>query len=773
MSGIGVNLRVTGHCNQGGRKYMEDMFSVAYQQTEDLNDLEYAFFGIFDGHGGVEAATYAKEHLLDSIVQQKSFWSNNDDDVLHAIHEGYINTHQAMWKEQGKWQRTQSGLPSTSGTTATVAFIMKSKIYVGHVGDSMLVLGFQDENDKMWKCLELTKEHKPECPEEIKRITKAGGKVVRKNGVPRVVWNRPKVGHKGPVRRSTAFDEIPFLAVARSLGDFWSYNSELDKFVVSPEPDVGVIEMDTAQHKCLIFGTDGLWNMLSAQDAVDIVHFTEMRNEQTDAGQTNNWINPSKCLVDEAIEKWKDSRTRADNTSVVTLLIDPPGPPPRTKYVKPDSSCNSNSNSIKQEEEEIPAIPQSGGMAIFTRSPGSPKQELINTLYRQSAAASSANPCSKKNRMIANILRPYEQIMKSRAASSTSSPSSSSSTMSSTDSSLSSPCSSSSSPAHSSTGSVHSTVSGASVVPASNEMSASSGSSSRSGHSIASSVVPSSPSTRSSQSTVSSVAPSIASSTRSAHCTNPGASVTTSTRSVSESIASPSTRSSHSTVSSACVANEGTNRSNQNDLESKNSSNGAVSEGVHSSGRVSATKALTNQMAQSVQTSSKRKRFRMDEKRSSLPLNMGFEESSGNSDTENERLGSVSPQSLPASPRVKTTLKKQRVELERRHLISAGAQASTSSSSTTSNSNSTTSVMSSTRTLRSDTMAAIPIKTLRSRNVNMSMMTPSGAFSQHVSSGNVGCSPRSKSLGSSSTQLSSSSSNAGGVVNKKLRWNKR
>ena len=51
---IGVNLRVTGHCNQGGRKYMEDVFSVAYQQTEDEKDLEYAYFGIFDGHGGRE-----------------------------------------------------------------------------------------------------------------------------------------------------------------------------------------------------------------------------------------------------------------------------------------------------------------------------------------------------------------------------------------------------------------------------------------------------------------------------------------------------------------------------------------------------------------------------------------------------------------------------------------------------------------------------------------------------------------------------------------------
>ena len=39
-----------------------------------------------------------------------------------------------------------------------------------------------------------------------------------KSGVPRVVWNRPRIGHKGPVRRSTHIDEIPFLAVARSLG---------------------------------------------------------------------------------------------------------------------------------------------------------------------------------------------------------------------------------------------------------------------------------------------------------------------------------------------------------------------------------------------------------------------------------------------------------------------------------------------------------------------------------------------------------------------------
>ena len=57
--------------------------------------------------------------------------------------------------------------------------------------------------------------------------------VMNKSGVNRVVWSRPKITHTGPIRRSTKLDKIPFLAVARSLGDLWSFNSELNEFVVS------------------------------------------------------------------------------------------------------------------------------------------------------------------------------------------------------------------------------------------------------------------------------------------------------------------------------------------------------------------------------------------------------------------------------------------------------------------------------------------------------------------------------------------------------------
>jgi len=104
--------------------------------------------------------------------------------------------------------------------------------------------------------------------------------VVNRGGVPRVVWNRPKMGHKGPVRRSTPIDEIPFLAVARSLGDLWSYNSENDTFVVSPEPDTFCYTIDITKERCLILGTDGCWNMLTASQAVNEVCSVEKSNEQ-------------------------------------------------------------------------------------------------------------------------------------------------------------------------------------------------------------------------------------------------------------------------------------------------------------------------------------------------------------------------------------------------------------------------------------------------------------------------------------------------------------
>lgn len=54
----------------------------------------------------------------------------------------------------------------------------------------------------------------------------------------------------------------------------------MNTFVVSPEPDVKVIKIDVKSHRCLIFGTDGLWNMLTPEAAVATVQAAERHNEK-------------------------------------------------------------------------------------------------------------------------------------------------------------------------------------------------------------------------------------------------------------------------------------------------------------------------------------------------------------------------------------------------------------------------------------------------------------------------------------------------------------
>jgi hypothetical protein len=41
---------------------------------------------------------------MDSITKQKAFWSEDDDQVLKAIREGFLSTQQAMWKDQPNWR---------------------------------------------------------------------------------------------------------------------------------------------------------------------------------------------------------------------------------------------------------------------------------------------------------------------------------------------------------------------------------------------------------------------------------------------------------------------------------------------------------------------------------------------------------------------------------------------------------------------------------------------------------------------------------------------
>uniref|UniRef100_A0A8D0HHE4 Protein phosphatase, Mg2+/Mn2+ dependent 1D n=1 Tax=Sphenodon punctatus TaxID=8508 RepID=A0A8D0HHE4_SPHPU len=365
------SLGVSVFSDQGGRKYMEDMTQIvvepelpaaeakAPQQDPILPDScrrggsspkaaaadgksyssgrhprrSVAFFAVCDGHGGGEAAQFARENLWSFIKKQKGFGSPEPASVCAALRKGFVACHRAMWKKLPEWTKTMTGLPSTSGTTASVVILRGSKMYVAHVGDSGVVLGVQDDpkNDFV-RAVEVTQDHKPELPKERERIEGLGGSVINKSGVNRVVWKRPRLTHNGPVRRSTVIDQIPFLAVARALGDLWSYDFYSGEFVVSPEPDTSVHTLDPQKHKYIILGSDGLWNMIPPQEAISMCQdHEEKKYFMGEHGQSF-----AKMLVNRALGRWRQRMLRADNTSAIVICISP---------------VQNNSSNLENEEE--------------------------------------------------------------------------------------------------------------------------------------------------------------------------------------------------------------------------------------------------------------------------------------------------------------------------------------------------------------------------------------------------------------------------------------
>ncbi len=61
---------------------------------------------------------------MDFIVRQKSFWAEDDESVLRAIREGFIQTHQAMWKELGKTSDICLQLSTISRFMTCMEFVM-------------------------------------------------------------------------------------------------------------------------------------------------------------------------------------------------------------------------------------------------------------------------------------------------------------------------------------------------------------------------------------------------------------------------------------------------------------------------------------------------------------------------------------------------------------------------------------------------------------------------------------------------------------------------
>lgn len=302
------SLRIYHDKNMGMRKYMEDEITVI---SGTYDQIPTTYLGVFDGHGGREAAIYARDHLFDNLKTQPGFFDTNPEKVKEAIREGFLKTHWDMFKIVETWPKRKDGHNSTSGTTATVVILRANKIYVAHVGDSAAVLAQKKNNQYVAE--ELTEDHKPESVKEKSRIENLGGHVASTKGVPRVIWKRAV---KQALNITPRYEYVPFLAVSRALGDFWSYDTHTEQFIVSPDPDVHHIDLDgSSKNKFIILASDGLWGVMNAKETVEHVCKYELSHSKRRR-------NCSKSLVDESLSIWQRKRARADNISVIVVFLD-------------------------------------------------------------------------------------------------------------------------------------------------------------------------------------------------------------------------------------------------------------------------------------------------------------------------------------------------------------------------------------------------------------------------------------------------------------------
>ena len=134
---------------------------------------------------------------------------------------------------------------SFAGCTATVVLITPTEVYCANAGDSRTVLS------KNKQAVDLSKDHKPDDPEERTRIYAANGFVEdgRVNGM---------------------------LALSRALGDFEYKNNSLFKVkdqVVSAFPDVKVVPI-TNDAEFILLACDGIWDVMTSQAAITYCHQT-------------------------------------------------------------------------------------------------------------------------------------------------------------------------------------------------------------------------------------------------------------------------------------------------------------------------------------------------------------------------------------------------------------------------------------------------------------------------------------------------------------------
>lgn len=222
------------------------------------------YVGVYDGHGGPQASRFITNHLfpylhkftleqggLSADVIKKAFGAT-EEDFLHLVKRSWLDEPQI----------------TSVGSCCLVGAISNDVLYVANLGDSRAVLGRRMTSPSTVVAERLSTDHNV-AVEEVRKEVRA----LHPDDSTIVVYTRGVWRIKGIIQVSRSIGDV-YLKEPEFISDPFSlqYGSRvpLKRAVMSAEPSI-LIRKLKPEDLFVIFASDGLWEQLSDEAAVEIV----------------------------------------------------------------------------------------------------------------------------------------------------------------------------------------------------------------------------------------------------------------------------------------------------------------------------------------------------------------------------------------------------------------------------------------------------------------------------------------------------------------------
>ena len=266
---------LSGTDANGHQKTNQDSFLLK-EDTISLEIKEYTF-GVFDGHGlqGNLVSEGIKTYLLNINPSQYSSKKN------------IISLFNSLSKSMSS---SKTFDVYCSGSTVVLSHISNEKIVCANCGDSRAILITINNN-----IIKMSRDHKPNLPDEKKRIINSGGRV-------------DKIYGMGPYRVWSKDGDYPGLAMSRSIGDTLAH-----KVGVSGVPEIMEFNINNVKPLAIVIASDGVWEFMSNEKVKMIVMKYKYSQDA---------IGCSKEIVETARRMWKGTSFAIDDITCVVIFFD-------------------------------------------------------------------------------------------------------------------------------------------------------------------------------------------------------------------------------------------------------------------------------------------------------------------------------------------------------------------------------------------------------------------------------------------------------------------